>query len=174
MSAIDELLGIHAHELTWVQMSLRAVVVFLVTLSYLRLANKRFLGRYTAFDAVLAIILGSVISRAINGSAPFGPTLVASAVLLALHWIVSELAMISRGFSRIVKGTPKLLVENGRMHRHNMRACHISPDDLLEDLRYEAHVGSIEEVEAAYLECNGKISVLRKPCGMHEDRVPLR
>jgi uncharacterized membrane protein YcaP (DUF421 family) len=174
MPGLNELLGLDASELTTLQMSLRAVIVFSVTLVYLRVANKRFLGRYTAFDAVLAIILGSVISRAVNGHAPFGATLAASGVLLALHWVVSELSMRSHGFSRLVRGAPKMLVENGRMNPDNMRACQISAEDLLEDLRYEAHIGSLAEVESAWLECNGKISVIRRPPAKPEARIRLR
>jgi uncharacterized membrane protein YcaP (DUF421 family) len=174
MTELQELLGTRAQDLTWMQMSLRALIVFVVTLVYLRVANKRFLGRYTAFDAVLAIILGSVISRGVNGSAPFGPTMIASAVLLALHWIVSALSMSSVSFSTVVKGRPKLLVDRGRLRIDAMRSCHISAEDLLEDLRYEAHVGSIEEVETAYLECNGKISVVRRQEAARESRIRLR
>jgi hypothetical protein len=35
------------------------------------------MSKATAFDVIAAIMLGSIMSRAINGSAPFLPTLVA-------------------------------------------------------------------------------------------------
>lgn len=164
MDALQELLGAPP-DLTVAQMSLRALIVFTVTLIYVRLANKRFLGRYTAFDAVLAIILGSVMSRAINGQAPFGRTLVAGAVLLGLHWVVGALALRSPTFSRLVKGRPRLLVRDGRMVADALRGAHITPEDLLEDIRYEAHVGSLAEIETAYLECNGKIGIVPRRRG---------
>ena len=69
------------------QMALRAIVVYVATVLIVRLGKKRFMSRATAFDVILAIMLGSLVSRAIAGSAPFVPTLVASAVLLALHWL---------------------------------------------------------------------------------------
>ena len=50
------------------QMALRALVIFVVGLVMVRLGDKRFLGRSTAFDALLAIILGSV-----PGDQRFGP-----------------------------------------------------------------------------------------------------
>lgn len=156
---VNDLLG-SPPDLTYGQMGLRAVLVFVITLVYLRLANKRFLGRYTAFDAVLAIIFGSVVSRGINGQADFGQTMVAGAVLLVLHWTMGAIALRSRAFSRLVKGTPRLLVKHGKPVPDELRRAHISEDDLLEDLRYEGGLDAIEDVEEAYLEPNGKISVI--------------
>jgi uncharacterized membrane protein YcaP (DUF421 family) len=52
-------------------MALRSIIVYLVTVGVARFAGKRFFGEHTAFDVVLSIILGSVLSRAINGSALF-------------------------------------------------------------------------------------------------------
>src|SRR3546814_818751 len=89
-------------ELTIVQMAARAVVVYIVTLLVVRLGKKRFLGKATAFDVILGIMLGSIVSRAITGNAPFLPAL-AAAVLIALHWSFSALRfvrMASAGSSR--------------------------------------------------------------------------
>ena len=66
-------LGVEPKDLTFVQISLRGVIVFLATLVMIRLGHKRSLSRKTAFDAVLIVILASVLSRAINGSAAFLP-----------------------------------------------------------------------------------------------------
>src|SRR5262249_49447883 len=90
VSAVERALGPHASagDLTTGQIALRAILVFLVWLVVVRLADRRLLGKYSAFDVVLAVMLGSVLSRAINGSAPFWGTLAAAAVLVALHWLL--------------------------------------------------------------------------------------
>src|SRR2546430_10143796 len=59
-------LGARPEELTFVQISLRGVVVFIATLIMVRLGHKRSLSRKTAFDAVLLVILASLLSRAIK------------------------------------------------------------------------------------------------------------
>ena len=64
-------LGVEPRDLTFVQISLRGIIVFLVTLAAVRLGHKRSLARKTPFDAVLLVILAAVLSRAINGSAAF-------------------------------------------------------------------------------------------------------
>jgi uncharacterized membrane protein YcaP (DUF421 family) len=57
------------------QVSLRALIMFIAALIIVRLGSKRFLARKTAFDFILAFMLGSMLSRAINGSAELLPTL---------------------------------------------------------------------------------------------------
>src|SRR5204863_7789101 len=85
-------LGARPEELTFVQISLRGVIVFIVTLVMIRLGHKRSLSRKTAFDAVLLVILASVLSRAINGSASFFATLGGGFILVLLHRLFALLA----------------------------------------------------------------------------------
>ena len=68
-------LGVEPRDLTFIQISLRGIIVFLVTLVAMRLGHKRSLSRKTPFEAVLLVILAAVLSRAINGSAAFLPHL---------------------------------------------------------------------------------------------------
>ncbi len=54
-------LGHEAKDLTFIQISLRAVIVFLATLIMVRLGHKRSLARKSAFDAILLVILASFL-----------------------------------------------------------------------------------------------------------------
>src|SRR3954453_15549098 len=116
-------------------MALRAVVVYVVTVLMVRLGKKRFMGQSTAFDVILGIMLGSVVSRAIIGNAPFFPALFAAAVLLAMHWLFSALAFRSHRFGEAIKGEPRVLVRDGTIDRNAMRQAHMSERDVQEDLR---------------------------------------
>jgi uncharacterized membrane protein YcaP (DUF421 family) len=78
-------LGVEPRNLTFVQISLRGIIVFLVTLVAVRLGHERSLSRKTPFDTVLLVILAALLSRAINGSAAFFATLGGGVVLVALH-----------------------------------------------------------------------------------------
>src|SRR6266513_5660931 len=83
-------LGVDAKELTSLQVSMRGIIVFVATLVMVRIGSKRSLAEKTAFDAALMIIIASVLARAINGSAPFVPTLVVGFVWCSCtgcsHW----------------------------------------------------------------------------------------
>ena len=80
-------LSLESHDITWHQMALRALLTFIIILVIVRCAHKRFLGKATAFDVVLVILLGSIASRAITGNAPFFPALLSTSVLGALQWM---------------------------------------------------------------------------------------
>ena len=70
---------------TFVQISLRGVIVFVAALVIVRFGDRRFLSQKTAFDAVLGFILASMLARAVNGTAAFFPTLGGGLVLVVLH-----------------------------------------------------------------------------------------
>ena len=81
----------------------------------IRLGHKRSLARKTAFDAVLIVILASVLSRAINGSAAFFATLGGSVVIVLVHRLFALIAYHSHWFGILIKGRPEVIVENGNL-----------------------------------------------------------
>src|SRR5438477_10560958 len=91
-------LGMEPKELTFLQLSLRGVVIFLLTLVMVRLSSRRSLAEKTAFDAILLVILASVLSRAINGSAGFFTSIGCSFVLVFLHRFFSWVGCRSHAF----------------------------------------------------------------------------
>jgi len=161
---LDSLLGLSSEgkDLGAMQMSLRALIVFAFAIAVVRLGDERFMGRHTALDVMLGIVFGSVVSRAINGSAPFFPTLVACVVLVALHWAMAAVSFRSSKFGWLVKGPTHQLVNDGKIDWNEMRRTHISENDLDEAIRQHGHHSEIGAVDAAYLERNGSISVIPK------------
>jgi uncharacterized membrane protein YcaP (DUF421 family) len=161
MKTFTELIG-EGPDLTALQVSIRAVIVFGICLLFLRLAGKRAFGMRMPADNVLAVLLGSVLSRAVNGSSPFFPTLLAGIIIVVLYRICSLLGVYSKLFGRIVKGEEKLLYKNGQLLEDNMKQCMVTHKDLYEEIRIKVNTDSLEKVEKIYLERNGEISVLLK------------
>jgi uncharacterized membrane protein YcaP (DUF421 family) len=153
-------IGLKSEDIGVVQMGLRAAIVFVATVAIVRLGKKRFLGRATAFDVILGIMLGSIVSRAVTGNAPFVPALAAAAVLMLMHWLFSAIALRWHGFGALVKGRPRLLVRDGRREDDAMRASHMTEHDLWEDLRGKS-VSRLDEVAEARLERSGQLSVIK-------------
>ena len=141
-------------------MGARALIVYGAALLLVRLGDTRFLGKSTAFDVILGIILGSVLSRAINGDAPLLPTVVASAVLVGLHWTFAHLAVRSARLGTLVKGHAHLLVRDGVAERAAMARSAITEADLAEGLRSHGRAPALAGVAAAHLERSGAISVI--------------
>lgn len=155
-------LGLEGKELTAVHMMLRAGVVFVLSLGMLRVGDKRFMGRSTAFDVFLGIVFGSVVSRAITGNAPFFPALAAALALVLLHWLFAAAAFRSHGFGRLVKGRRLQLVRDGEVLWEAMRKSHITTRDLEEALRNNGGGADVRDVKAAYIERDGNISVITR------------
>lgn len=155
-------LGARPEDLTFVQISLRGIIVFLATLMMIRLGHKRSLARKTAFDAVLIIILASVLARAINGSAAFFATLGCGFVIVALHRLLAFIAYHSHWFGCLLKGRPEVIVEDGNLILGTMRRNHISEHDLEEDLRLDARMEDTSKVKIARVERSGDISFIEK------------
>lgn len=145
--------------ITWWQMGIRALLVFFITLLMIRLGATRVFGRNSAFDIVLGIILGSILSRAITGNSPFVPTVLAAIFLTGLHMGLASLAFSNSRLGWLIKGREKKLLENGAVKNEAMKACKITMNDLEEAVRHKGG-DKIEQVKYAYLERSGDISVI--------------
>jgi uncharacterized membrane protein YcaP (DUF421 family) len=154
-------LSLRPQQLELWQICLRAVIVYLAMIMFVRFGKKRFLSRATAFDAILVIVIGSTAARAITGNAPFFATLAAVWVLIAMHWVISYFTEGSPTLGSLVKGNTTVLVRNGRIDRQALKDAHMSPDDLDEDLR-EQGIDDPKKVKEARLERSGKLSVIKK------------
>ena len=155
-------LGLEPKDLSFVQVSLRGVIVFIAALAMLRVGNKRFLAKMSAFDAILGFILASMLARAVNGSSAFFPTLGGGFVLVGVHRLIARLAIRWAGFGKLVKGGAEAIVRDGKLDRKTMGRVEISEDDLLEEARLNGPVMSVADIQLATLERNGQVSIIPK------------
>ena len=90
-------LNVEPKTLTLGQMICRASIIYIAGLTMVRIAgDQRFAGKHSTFDIILSIILGSTLSRTINGAAPFWVTIGAGFVLVSIHRLVAFLTAYSR------------------------------------------------------------------------------
>jgi uncharacterized membrane protein YcaP (DUF421 family) len=153
-------LGLDVGDVNALQMALRTLLIYVFSLMLVRLGSKRFLSQATAFDFIVSIMLGSVMSRAINGSAPFLPTLAAGVVLIALHTFFAWVAFRTDWFGSIIKGNPVLLVKDGKVQQEGVRQSGLSNHDLEQAIRLQGSQTDPATVKLAYLERNGRISII--------------
>lgn len=137
----------------------RAVIVFLSTLLFLRLAGRRSFGQGSAFDLCLMVLLGAILSRAVVGASAMAPTLCAGATIVALHRLLAMLLMRWPSLDGLISGRQRTLVEDGRIDHREMRAGLISMRDLETALRKKGGGVALRDVKRAVLERNGEISI---------------
>jgi len=161
---LDPIFGLSAEprNLTAVQLSLRGLVILFTALVLVRLGAKRALARKTPFDMVLIVIVGSLLSRSINGSGPLFGTIAASFVLVALHRFLALLTYSPHPLGVAMKGAPGVVVEDGRYVEKTLRQNHITTNDVEEDLRLDGKTEDIGKVRIARVERSGDISFLYK------------
>ena len=154
-------IGVEPKEFSSLQVSARALVVFLYSIVLVRIGDKRFLSRKSALDAVLGFILASMMARAVNGSGALVPTLAGGAVLVLAHRSLSHLAMRWHWFERLVKGRSDLVIKDGELQESQVRANNFSRADLLEDMRLRG-IEDVASVKTGYVERSADLSVVRK------------
>jgi uncharacterized membrane protein YcaP (DUF421 family) len=155
-------LGRDAASLTFTQISLRGVIVFVSALVIVRCGDRRFLSQKTAFDAVLGFILASMLARAVNGTAAFFPTLGGGFVLVMLHRALAYWSRRSHALGLLIKGRSDIIVRDGALDETLARRNRLSEHDLLEDLRLNGNVKDVRDVALAVFERNGQVSVVRR------------
>lgn len=157
----DRVLGLNAETLNFWQISSRAAVVYVAALIMVRLGgDRRFIGKYAAFDVTLSIMFGATLSRAINGSAPFFPTLGAGFVFVFVHWLFGFLSFYFRGFEKLIEGRSHILIQEGEINHNALRSSYISAKELESALRQKSQITQASQVELARLESNGDISII--------------
>ena len=155
-------LGADPQTLTFIQISIRGIIVFIFTLAMVRLSARRSLARRTVFDSVFLVILASVLARAINGSADLLPTMGGGFAMVVFHRLLAWIAFYSHSFGNLIKGTHEMLIHEGELVYRQMRNNHITKHDLEEDLRLEMHIDDLTRIRRAQLERSGDISFICK------------
>src|SRR6266513_1723364 len=151
-----------ATELTVINISLRCFMIFIVGLALVRIGDRRSLSEKTAFDVIFIVLLGSMLSRDINGTALFFTTIVAAIALMIIHRIFAYGAFKSHWFGKLIKGQARTLVRNGEIDWEMMKQNLVSKHDLDEDLHLDAKTDDVSMIKIARLERSGDISFIKK------------
>ena len=140
----------------------RGSVIYLVLFFLLRVLLKRQSGTIGVGDLLVIVLIADAAQNGMASdyrSLPDGIALVST--LIFWNYILEWLGYHFTWFDKLIQPPPIALVKNGRMQRKNMRAELISDNDLLSQLRLHG-VDNIQEVKQAFLEGDGKISVIKR------------
>lgn len=159
---MNYLLGLDNSNLEPYQMAARAAVVFFLALTYVRTSGLRMLGRQSAYDSLTALMLGSILGKAVVSHDSFLGTLLAALVIMILHWLVAWITFNSSIAGSILKGKSILLYQNGKPVAKNLRSVQITETDLQEAVRKKLNVDDMSEVREIYMDRSGELSVIKE------------
>lgn len=139
---------------------IRAVVIFFFIFLVTRVAGRRELGTLQPFDLILLVVMGDLVQQGITQSdESVTGTLTVISTIALLSVAVSWVSFRFRRLRPVTEGEPIVLVQDGRPIEHNMRRERITLDDIEEEAR-AAQISSVDELEWAILEDDGKISCI--------------
>lgn len=140
----------------------RALMILAVLLIMVRFVGKREIGQLSPFDFAVAITLGSIVA------APMGrgetSALTAALSIIVFSFLHIGTALVSErlpSVERFVTGSPRTLIESGRLVEENMRQGLVNTEELLSLLRLRG-IDSVSDVETSILEPCGSHSVIPK------------
>src|SRR5215207_3598198 len=113
----------------------RAFAVYALLLVVIRVLGKREVGNFSAFDLLVALMLGEVVDEIIYGDVLFTQGAVAIVVIAGLAYADSWLAYFDHGMEAVLEGKPTIIVRNGEFHRAGMRQERMNERDVLGALR---------------------------------------
>ncbi len=146
----------------WWEFMLRAVVVYVVVLVMVRVAGKRALGQFTAFDMLLLVLLGNAVQNALLGKdTSLGGGLLLAATLIALNYFVGWITTRSPKLERVIEGEPVVLARHGHVLQQVLRRELVSKADFNKAMR-DAGCAQVDEVDLALLETDGHITIILK------------
>ena len=145
---------------TWSQECARAIVVFAWGLVLVRLGGRRMFGQWTALDIVVAIVMGSSLSRALTGNADLFGTLAAMTLMVVLHRALANACARWLPLSRLLEGTAVRLAQRGSVDRDAMLRNGVSETGLAQALR-GAGLEAAHDAREILLEPSGRITVLK-------------
>lgn len=133
---------------------------FFVTLCY-RLMGKREVGQLGIIDLIVSILIAELCAISIeNIEDSIFLTIIPICILVFFEIVFAFFSMKSRTFRTLFSGKASLIINKGVINYKEMIKQRYTIDDLLTSLR-QAGIKSIEEVEFAFLESNGKLSIFK-------------
>ena len=141
---------------------LRTIVLYLLIVIVMRCMGKRQIGQLQPFEFVVAIMISDLATIPMqNPKEPLAHGVIPILTLLLGQLLLSYLSIKSYHARNLICGTPKILIENGKIIQSNLINEVYNLSDLLEQLRIK-NIPNISDVEFAILETNGELSIIPK------------
>lgn len=152
-------------ELFFSEMSIvliRSLILYILVIFSVRLMGKRQLGELQPSELVITILISNIATLPLEDiDIPLSLGITPILALVCFEVIVSWFNLIFPKFRKIISGSPKIIIRNGKTDPEVLKELRFSVDDLMMSLR-EKEVFDIEEVQFAIVETTGNISVMKK------------
>lgn len=146
----------------------RGLGVYVLVLAVIRILGKRTVGNFTAFDLLVALMLGEVVDEMIYGDVSFLQGTVAILAVAGAKYATTWLSYSVPALNKIFEGTPTEILRDGELVAAGLRHERMNEREALATLRLHG-ITDMREVKVAVMEVDGEVSVLK-----HDWAEPVR
>ena len=141
---------------------IRTLIIFITLIIVMRLLGKRQIGEMQPFEFIITLIIADLACIPMaDVSIPLLYGIVAVLGLFLLHQVIAVLEQIGDGFKKVISGKPSIVINKMGVDLKELKKNNLGVEDLIESMRSAGYF-SLDDVEYAIFESNGKLSALQK------------
>jgi uncharacterized membrane protein YcaP (DUF421 family) len=153
---------IFAPETAVLELIVRGTVLYLAILVLLRLMPRRSGGELAMIDLIFGLLIAEAAAHALGDYTSVLDGMVVIVTIVLWNVAANALGYFFPQIERLVSAPPLQVVRDGRPLRRNLRREFITDEELTSRLR-ELGIERVEDVKAAYVEGDGKITAVGYP-----------
>jgi len=145
----------------YISIIIKTIVLYFYIVLVYRLMGKKEVGKLSIIDLIVSILIAELAAMSIESTdRSILVSIVPILVLVIIQIVLSYISLKSDKIRKIIDGNPTTIIKSGKIKFNEMAKLRYGLDDLITQLR-EQGIKSIEEVDYAILENNGKLSVFQ-------------
>ncbi|MCG7376085.1 DUF421 domain-containing protein [Paenibacillus sp. ACRSA] len=138
----------------------KSILLVLVGMLLLRIAGRKSISQMSVATTVIMISIGTTIVQPIANH-ELGKAIGSATVFIATLLVVEVLQLKFNFFERLMSGSSKIVVEDGKIIVPNLKKMRYTVDQLEMHLR-QSGISSVEDLETATVEPNGQLGYVLK------------
>ena len=142
--------------------SYRSVIFYIIIVLVYKIMGKREIGELSIIDLIVSLFIAEFVAISIeNYKESIFMSIIPIIVVVVLQIVSSKISLKDKKTRDVLEGKPSVIINRGKINFKEMLKQRYNIDDLLVQLRTQS-IKSIEEVDYAILEVNGKLSIFKK------------
>ncbi|WP_437720708.1 DUF421 domain-containing protein [Sorangium sp. So ce861] len=137
----------------------RVAFVYVFLAVAFRVLGKRELSSLSPFELVTLMLIPEIVSQALVREASLANALAGVSTLLVLVFLTSILTHLSPRASKVIDGTPTVLVANGRILEDACNRQRIQPEEIVSEM-HKSGLAHLSQVRWAILEADGDLTII--------------
>lgn len=146
----------------YISIIIKTLILYFFIVVVYRIMGKKEVGKLSIIDLIVSILIAELAAISIEeADRSIFTSIIPIVVLVIIQISISFISLKSVKLRKLIDGNPIVIIKDGKLNFKDMTKLRYTIDDLIAQLR-EQGIKSIEEVNYAVLENNGKLSVFNK------------